>query len=95
LRIHFVLRLVNLSIGSLGSESDFHRQSAAHQAFDCRNQYADDSVAYEAVMNPVPGKPDHQENIADGLNIALGQNRPHDKNDSHGAVCPADREWNQ
>ena len=52
-------------------------------------------MSYETVMNPVPGKPDHQENVAHGLDIALGQNRPHDENESHGAVCPAARGWDQ
>ena len=39
-------------------------RSAAHQAFQRRNHDAYDGVGQKAVVNPVPGKPDHQANVA-------------------------------
>lgn len=74
--------------------------SAAQQAFYRRNHHADDSVSDKAVVNPVPGEPDHHENVARRQDFARawkgaqGRNGTQGKNDSHGALWPAGHGWN-
>ena len=75
--------------------------SAAQHAFHCRNHHADYGVCHKAVVNPVPGEPDHQkkvarrQDLARGWTGARGGNGERGKNDSHGAVWPAGHRWNQ
>ena len=47
-----------------------YERSAAKQAFHSRNQDAYDGVSQKTVMNPVPGKPEHQEKVAWIQNVA-------------------------
>ena len=49
--------------------------SAAQQAFDGGDHYAGDGMHKEAVVNPVPGEPDHQEQIAGRQDLVCGQTR--------------------
>ena len=65
--------------------------SAAQQAFHRRYHHADHSVGDEAVVNPVPGEADHQENVARAQDFAhaagvQGGNGAPGRNDSHGAL---------
>ena len=76
--------------------------SAAQQAFHGCNHHADDSVCDESIVNPVPGEPEHQENVPRGWDLAAGgwigtyvENLGQGKKDSHGAVWPAGYRWNQ
>jgi hypothetical protein len=41
-----------------------YEHSAAHQPFHSRDQDAYEGVSQKTVMNPVPGKPENQENVA-------------------------------